>query len=112
MPIQQGHWEFSGNATIGLWVRRGGVWARVGQADASAFQYGVQGYNTVGWYYAGTHQLGTGIEAFGITMDGTDQQACVVDDLQEVTWNGSGGGGGQRTALPNGSTTTVTVRPK
>lgn len=112
MPVQQGHWEFNASISLGLWVKRSGVWTRVDGATASAYQYGVAGSQTASWYYTGTHQLGTGIEAFGVTMDGTDQQSAVVSDISEVRWNGTGAGSGTRTALPSGSSTTVTVRPK
>lgn len=118
MALPNGHWEFGMGVLLGIWVRRSGAWTKVTQVPAYASDYGGSGgQRTVRWYYNGTLNLGTGIEAFGVTLDGYDNQgssgwAALVDDLTSVKWTVQPSTGTVSSAIPNGLKTTVTVRPK
>lgn len=113
MAAPRGYWEFNHNVTLGIWVRKSGAWTKVTQVYASAYQSGGSGgTRTVGYSYSGTIQLGTGIEAFGVTVDSTSGSSASVDDLAQVNWTAQGSSGGTSSALYSGSTTTITVRPK
>ena len=104
--------------TLGIWVLRNGAWQKVTQVPGYAYEYGGTGtQRTVRWYYSGTLSLGSGITAFGVTLDAYDNQGysgwgAVVDDLTSVAWTAQPSTATATSALPGGLKTTVTVRPK
>lgn len=114
MALPSGTYELNVYVTFGVWVRRAGAWQKVTQVSGSF--YGMYNNANNQTYYAnfdGSVQLGTGIEAFGVTVDSVDGgNAPTSIDFTRVQWTAQGAAAGTRTALPNGSTTTVTVRPK
>jgi len=112
MALPNGHYEFSASVTLGIWVRRSGAWQKVTQVYAYAYSSGQSGTVTAYWYFNQSLNLGTGIEAFGVTLDATDGTSAVVNSISSIQWTAQGSSGGASSALPGGLKTTVTVRPK
>jgi hypothetical protein len=102
------------NATFNVYVRKAGAWTQIGQV--TGVFYGSKTNNAASAAYGKTSfsniQLGTGIEAFGITLASVDGGTVSSYRLDSVSWTASGAPSGVRSALPNGARTTVTVRPK
>ena len=106
-------YEFNQSVTLGVWVRRSGAWQKAAQVVAYSYNPNTtQGQKTMGWTFNQSIQLGTGIEAFGISLDSTDGTSATLDDINSISWTAGGAPSGERTALPNGATTTITVRPR
>ena len=113
MALPNGTYVASVSITLGVWVRRSGAWQRLTQVyaqfDGEKSNGGSAAYSA---YYDGSLALGGGIEAFGVTVDGVSGGSNTVAHLTRVAWTSQGSAGGTRSALPNGTTTTITVRPR
>jgi hypothetical protein len=117
MALPNGHYEFSADITLGIWVVRNGAWQKVTQVTAYAYSSGQSGNVTINWYFNGSVNLGTGITAFGVTVDSYTGQgqtgwSAVVSAITGIQWTAQGSSGGASSALPGGLKTSVTVRPK
>ena len=110
-------WKFEHSVVLGIWVMRSGAWQKVTQVQGICnVQESSGGVKTRAYTYSGTLQLGAGIQSFGVTIDSVDSGAvgssATLDDIVSIKWTAQGAGTGVRTALPNGVSTTITVRPR
>jgi len=106
-------YESNVNVTLGVWVRKSGSWVKITQVSTSFYgSYSTAGSKAYTVSYNGNVQLGNGIEAFGVTIDAVDGGTATGITLNQVSWTAQGASSSTRSALPNGATTTVTIRPK
>ncbi len=107
------YYESNVFVTLGIWVRRSGAWQKVTSVYTSYYNNkSTADSSNYSARFNGSVQLGGGIEAFGVTIDGVD--GGTADDLtfNGVSWTAQGSSGSPSSALADGATTTITVMPK
>lgn len=101
-----------GSVTLGIWAKKAGVWTRMSTAVINLYQeYSTGGSRTLTWNYNGSFDLGTGVDAVGITVESTTGSSAVVSDFTSLTWT-SQTSSSTRSATPNGESSVVTIRPQ
>ena len=73
---------------------------------------GSSGLKTMGWTYQNSVTFAPNVTSVAVSCEVTDGQAAGIYEFNRIYWTSQGGGGGVRTATPNGEKSTVTVRPK
>lgn len=101
-----------GYVNVGIWVKKAGAWSKATTVQVAAEGDGFGPPSAVAWSVTGTFQLGTGVQAFGVTVESVeyDTNTASVTDLQSVSWTATSVSG-TRTATPSGQISKVTVRP-
>ena len=116
--------DYGGTVTVGLYVKRSGVWTRVGgqsvSIQTSAFRSGPPYSITLSKSVAATINLGTAaIEAFGVAYEsasvqlgsGNSSATGSVYVFPKVDWSVSSSST-SRSATSSGTPVPITVRPK
>jgi hypothetical protein len=105
-------YALSGNVEIGIWAKKSGTWQLVTTYPGWVYDgnIGSVGPHTVAGSVTGAFDLGPGVEAFGITMEGHDGTAASVTDLGSVSWTATAASG-ERSATPSGQSSTAVVTP-
>lgn len=109
-----GSWSYEGSVTVGVWAKKGGVWQKI--AQDYVYVYGGDGYPTGGakpfsWSWDNTYQMGSGVQAVGLTIDSYSGSAAAITAFSHTLFQAQGAAGGDRSATPGGQKSTVTVRP-
>jgi hypothetical protein len=107
-----GSWEYNGTVTVGIWAKKAGVWQKIMQDNVSVSQ-GTTGSNTatLNWFEDIVVQMGSGVQAVGLTIDGYSGTAAALSAFSHLIWQAQGAGSGERSATPASQKSTVTVRP-
>jgi hypothetical protein len=113
MAIPQGsYYAYEATIQVGIWVMKGGAWQRVAIEPVYVFFADTTaGTRTYGWNLDGTYQLGSGVQRFGLSIEGTTGTAAAITSFTNAMWQAQGSTGGQSSATPSGQKSTVTVRP-
>jgi hypothetical protein len=103
----------SAEVNIGIWAKKSGAWQQI-TTDTLYIEGGTNGANTYKTFdQIATYQLGSGVEAFGITISvNWGGYSPALSDFVHVKWTAPGTPSSTRTATPNGRTSKVTVRPQ
>lgn len=112
-PEFQSYISGYGTVYVDIWVKKAGVWLKAAYASVFVEGNGSGVSSTSNWYLNETYQLGTGVQAFGVSVNSFDgsTSAASVQDLQSVMWTTTSVSG-SRTATPSGQLGKVTVRPQ
>lgn len=109
MPYYAG----TATVTIGLWAKKSGAWVKVGTTTKNV--QGTDGVaSSAGQAFSKTISVacGTGIEAFGITIDSVDNGTSgALTAFTSVTWVKTTTSG-VRSATPSSQKGRITVRPQ
>jgi hypothetical protein len=106
-------YQVSGNLVVGIWAKKGGVWAKIMNRNVTLYQnaYSDAGPHTLNWTLSGDFDLGTGVQAVGLTVESHDGVSADVLDFVSLAWQGVATSG-TRSATPNNEKSTVTVSPQ
>lgn len=112
LPPDYYNWYVQGSVTLGIWAKRAGSWVFIGYDYVSVQQnVGDSGEQTVSWYWSGSYDLGPGVQAFGVTVEGFDGTNATVADLVSASWTATASSG-ERSATPSGQLSSVVVIPR
>lgn len=113
--------DYEGSVTVGLFVKKAGVWSRVG-ALTSSWTANVGNPTPVNttheqfWGVTDTIQMGEGIEAFGATVEGFTGplagRVVVFDTFGPITWSSPGTSSSTKSALASGAKTSIKITPQ
>lgn len=110
-----GTYWLSANAVIGIYAKKSGVWSRITTRTVTVSgEYTDASQKTLSWTLDETFQLGTGVQMFGVAIEGVvgyNNPTAVITDLSSVSWQALSTSG-QTSATPDGQATTVTIRPQ
>lgn len=105
-------WYINGTVTLGVWAKKAGVWSLVTTKEIFVTALtGAAGQYTTNWDGTFDVDLGPGIQAFGVTIEGTTGVGAALTDFVSVAWQGVTSSG-ERSATPSGQLSRVTVRPQ
>ncbi len=98
---------------VGIWAKKSGVWQLV-STDYVYVKGGTGEATTYSSFSVNkSFQLGSGIEAFGLTIEGVEGGFNPgLSDFVSVAWTAPGAASSTRTATPSGRSGKVTVRPQ
>lgn len=105
-------YAISGSVTLGLWSKVGGTWIK--RADRVVDLYssvGGSGSQSMNWDITFDVDLGTAVQAFGVTIESYTGTGAALTDFVSVAWTGTAATG-DRSAAPSSQLSTVTVRPQ
>jgi hypothetical protein len=102
----------SGTVVLGIWAKKAGVWVKITTQSVELYEsVAGAGSYTVNWDVTYDVDLGTAVQAFGVTVDSYDGTAAALTDFVSVAWTGTSATG-DRSATPSSQNSTVTVRPQ
>lgn len=107
---------FGGSITIGIWAKKAGVWQKITQDEVyvSSSQnqtVGTSQIQTFNWNCDNTYQMGTGVQALGITIDAFTGNAAALAAFSDAIFQTQATASSDRSATPAGQKSTVTVNP-
>jgi hypothetical protein len=99
--------------TFSIWAKKNGTWTKVQTYTRSQNlgSSGTGGSKTFAMSVADTFQLGSGVQAFGVTIDSVVSGTAALTSFPTASWQAQGTSGGSSSATPNNQTSNVTVRP-
>lgn len=113
--------DYEGSVTVGLFVRKAGVWSRVGALTASWYTNtdnpsSVNRVEIVPWTVTNTVQMGDSIEAFGATIESSSGpfagRSVGLLSLGPIDWSSQGSASGTKSALASGAKTSIKITPQ
>lgn len=113
--------DYEGSVTVGLFVRKAGVWSRVGALTASWYTNtdnpsSVNRVEIVPWTVTDTVQMGDSIEAFGATIESSSGpfagRSVGLLSLGPIDWSSQGSASGTKSALASGAKTSIKITPQ
>jgi len=105
------------SADIGIYAKKNGVWTKMTTKTVYCSGFASSTARvTMNWTVDGeSFQLGTGVQAVGLTVDGVFGYAnpvAVIQRFYEMSYYVTPTSGGVVSATPDGQKTTVTIRPQ
>lgn len=95
--------------TLGIWAKKGGNWSKITNVDVYVSgQVSGAGYQSLYYNQTFAVDLGPGVQAFGVTVEGGDG---TLADFVAAQWT-SQQASGERSATPNGQQSTIQVVPQ
>lgn len=113
--------DYEGAVTVGLFVKKAGVWSRAGALLATWYvntdnPSSVNRIEVVEWWVSDTIQMGDGIEAFGATIEGSSGplpgKSVGLGSLGPIEWTSQGSASGTKSALAPGTKTSIKITPQ
>lgn len=113
--------DYEGSVTVGVFVRKSGVWSRVGALTASWYTTAdnpssVNRVEIVPWMVTDTVQMGDSIEAFGATIESSSGpfagRSVGLHSLGPIDWSSQGSASGTKSALASGAKTSIKITPQ
>jgi hypothetical protein len=102
----------TGSVTLGIWAKKAGAWAKVAERRIEIYQeVGGAGNQAVNFDVNYDVDMGTAVQAFGVTVEAYEGVGATLTDFVSAVWTGTAASG-ERSATPNGQFSTVTVRPQ
>lgn len=113
MAIPNATYYYDAYVTYGIWAKKNGTWTKVQSYTRAETlgSYGNGGQRTFNLSVNDTFQLGSGVQAFGITIDAVQSGSATLTSFPTAAWQSQGTSGGSSSATPNSQTSNVTVRP-
>lgn len=113
MAIPNATYYYDAYVTYGIWAKKNGTWTKVQSYTRAETlgSYGNGGPRTFNLSVADNFQLGSGVQAFGITIDAVASGSASLISFSKAAWQSQGSAGGSSSATPNNQTSNVTVRP-
>lgn len=106
------NWYVNGNLSVGIWAKKSGAWQKITNRIVFVYQsVPGSGLRTVNWFLNDIFDLGTGVQAFGVTIESYSGNAAAVTDLASVSWTAQSASG-ERSATPSDQSTTAVVSPQ
>lgn len=104
---------YNGIVTLGIWAKKSGVWSKATEAQVEVTEtHSAGGSRTIAFDRSFRVNLGSAVQAIGVTVESSNGVSATVDDIREVSWTAQPTGGGVRTASPNGEKCQVKVSPQ
>lgn len=105
-------YAISGSVTLGLWAKVAGTWIKKAERVVDIYAVvGGAGSQSTSFDVTFDQDLGTGVQAFGVTVESTTGTGAALTDFVSVVWTATSATG-DRSATPSGQLSTVTVRPQ
>lgn len=105
-------WQVNGTVLVGIWAKKGGVWSLITTSTISIYQsFSTSGAKTIDWTLAKDFDLGTAVQAVGVTIESQTGTSAALTDFVSLSWQ-SKTTSGTRTATPGGELSVATVRPQ
>lgn len=102
----------TGSVTLGIWAKKAGAWAKLAERRIEIYQQvGGSGNQAINFDVTYDVDLGTAVQAVGVTVEAYEGVGAALTDFVSMTWTGTAATG-ERSATPNGQFSTVTVRPQ
>lgn len=115
MAIDWSESYLNGSVTVGIWAKKAGVWQLITYDYVYINEYlgygGGPGTATTTWYLNGSYDLGPGVQAVGVTVEGYDGIGADVQDFTSLQF-ATQASSSERSAAPSGQVTNVTVFPQ
>ncbi len=114
MPPPPGTFYYEGSVTVGVWAQKAGTWQKVADQVIAIYDPGPysQGFGrNFTWSWDGTYQMGTGVQAIGLTIENYSGSAAALSAFSHALFQAQASAGGDRSATPSGQKSIVTVRP-
>jgi len=101
----------SGTVTLGIWSKKSAVWTQITEKVVTIYaRYATAGSKTYNWDVTYDIDLGTGVQAFGVTVNATTGSGAALSDFVSAAWAAIAASG-ERSATPSGQLSSVIVRP-
>jgi hypothetical protein len=104
---------YENTITVAVYALKSGAWTFVGRysVDARLAPTTAGGVKSFPWNFSANVQLGSGVQAIGITYETALLGTATLETFSHVIWQAPASAQTTRSATPNGERTTVTVRP-
>ena len=114
MPLPPGTYTYEGTVTVRIYAKKADVWQTVADQVVSIYSqeyYSDGGLRNFAWSWDGTYQMGTGVQAIGLSIVDFSGASAAIQAFTNVMFQAQAAGAGERSATPAGQKSTVTVRP-
>ena len=105
-------WAITGTLTLGIYAKKAGVWVKITERTVTFYdEPGAGGSYTRTFDATYDIDMGTGVQAFGFSIEEHTGTAAALTDFVSAIWTGMSSSG-DRSATPSGQSSTITVRPQ
>lgn len=106
------NYYYDNNITVGIWAKKSGVWTLMQDyvLAISNGPYTTGGPRTFTFSGDASFQLGSSVQAFGLTIEGVTLGTATLTGFTHAKWQAQSASG-TRTATPNSELSIITVRP-